>query len=238
MNVEVLGDDVYYGAALPVTKLVKNISGAVSIRRRAAKGIRVGLPALVNDSGYGKTKPSPWANLKIPFATPAVIPSAAVKIPRPGAMNPVAVPDVARYTPLTYGIVRASSAVPSKNDKSVQFRQYLEKMRQRALLGDDVVYGGAWDVLTKGVTDFFKSDTGKVVTQAVTSSIGQRLTPTQKASLANLNEQMGITPMPGQYPPLPFPSQGFDWQKNAPYLIAGGAALVGLLIVVGTSKRR
>jgi hypothetical protein len=113
------------------------------------------------------------------------------------------------------------------------------------VLGSDIVYGAdsagsnIFTDMVSGISSFFKSDTGKVVAQAVASSVGQKLTPTQKAQLANIQEAAGITPMPQNYTtPGYYPSQGFDYQKNLPYLIVGGAVVVGLMMMLATKGAR
>jgi len=110
------------------------------------------------------------------------------------------------------------------------------------VLGDDICYGAdsMWDSLSKSVTGFFTSDTGKVVTAAVTSYVGQKLKPTQKAQLAHNLEAAGITALPQSWKswttlPVPLIPQK---DNIVPYLIIGGAVLVGLVVMLGTRHRR
>lgn len=110
------------------------------------------------------------------------------------------------------------------------------------VLGDDICYGAdsMWGSFGKSVSGFFKSDTGKVVTAAVTSSIGQKLTQTQKAQLANIQEAAGITALPQNWttPAGPTVVQQPPAPSYTNYYIVGGALLIGLVIMLGTRSRR
>ena len=111
-------------------------------------------------------------------------------------------------------------------------------MMRRSGYGDDIMYDGWLEDASKSISGFFQSDTGKVVTQAVATSVGQRLTPTQKAQWANIQEAAGISPYPVNPQTGMQNPNAFDYQKNMPYLIAGGAVLIGLIMILGTRKSR
>jgi hypothetical protein len=111
------------------------------------------------------------------------------------------------------------------------------------LLGDDVVYGAGLDLsgLWSGLTKAFTSDTGKALIGAGLDTLGKRISPTDKASLAAMQSQYGM--YPGVYPggtgqyvnvPIGTPPSGFE--KNLPYILVGGAALLGITFVVMSRK--
>jgi hypothetical protein len=115
--------------------------------------------------------------------------------------------------------------------------------RQAAPLGDDVVYGAGIDLsgLWSGLTKAFTSDTGKALIGAGLDTLGRRISPTDKASVAAMQSQYGM--YPGVYPggtgqyvnvPIGRPPSGIE--KNLPYILVGGAALLGITFVVMSRK--
>ena len=119
------------------------------------------------------------------------------------------------------------------------------------VLGDDICYGsddisyGRDEVYGNWLTDAYKtvsgtvskiagSTVGKAAIQAGTTAAVNSLTPTQKAQVAQLQAMSGVTPqnftntsptivqMPGS--------------SMLPMYIAGGALVLGLVIMLATKK--
>ena len=106
------------------------------------------------------------------------------------------------------------------------------------VLGDDIAYGADsfWDSSVKTVTNFMKSDTGKVAVGTGLAIISEKLTPTQKAQLANAQAAAGIPLVPyNNSQPVEKPDTKKD---NTSYYIVGGAVLIAGLFLLATLKRR
>jgi ascorbate-specific PTS system EIIC-type component UlaA len=106
------------------------------------------------------------------------------------------------------------------------------------VLGDDISYGADsyWGSAVKTVTNFIKSDIGKVVVGTGLAVIGAKLTPTQKAQLANAQVAAGIPLVPyNNSQPVEKPDVKKD---NTSYFIVGGAVLIAGLFLFSTMKRR
>jgi hypothetical protein len=123
------------------------------------------------------------------------------------------------------------------------------------VLGNDVCYGNSpntifrkqrREVMLGGnvFTDFFSSigkavssDTGKAVTAAVLTTTAQRMTPTQKANLAIVQEAAGIPAQVvtgGGSTTINLPGKT-ELSSALPYII-GGVALLGLFAVIAMKK--
>ena len=75
--------------------------------------------------------------------------------------------------------------------------------------------------------------------QVTTAFISSKLTPTQKAKLAKLQQEYGINPLPAyQGSDVQLPQEGFDFQKNLPYIIVGGVLVIGALVMLSTKRVR
>lgn len=72
----------------------------------------------------------------------------------------------------------------------------------------------------------------KDTTQAVIQTIGTRITPTQRAAIQQITTSVPSIPSVQQEP------QADGLKKNLPYIIAGGAVLLGVVVMIGTRKPR
>jgi hypothetical protein len=90
---------------------------------------------------------------------------------------------------------------------------------QQGYMGDDMM-GGWWE-------DYGAPALGIVATIAA-PVIGQRLTPTQKSIVQQ------VTGTSTSIPPSP-PKKTF-MEENGPYVIIGGAVLMGVIILAATRK--
>lgn len=128
------------------------------------------------------------------------------------------------------------------------------------VLGDDVYQdsfyrqnapmGGILDSVVEAfksgsqyVQKIVQTPTGQVIASGLVTAALSRLTPTQKADLAQAQATLGMTPVVysntgGVNPYNVFPPQPDTFQRNMPLIIAGGAVIVGMLFLLGTQKRR
>lgn len=103
---------------------------------------------------------------------------------------------------------------------------------------DEHLGGGFTDALVgigKGIAKVFTSDTGKAVTSAVLTASAGRLTPTDKANLASVQQAAGISPQVvtgGGVSLIKWPSAAGDQLTSAMPLILGGVALLGVMLVM------
>lgn len=119
----------------------------------------------------------------------------------------------------------------------------LTLQRRYARKGYDESLDGGWDFITdavKSTTTALKkvmsTDTGKTIVGASLVAVGQRMTPTDKANLQQIQNAVGLNPMPYQavsQTPVDF---GKPMSDKLPYIIIGGAVLIGALIMFGTRK--
>ena len=106
------------------------------------------------------------------------------------------------------------------------------------MFGDDVVYGGenVFTRFAKGVRDTIQTPGGTAAIVAATSL----MSPTQKATLAELQAAMGITPQVVSgvsQTSVITPAPWLDTVKSAaPYVLLGGAALFAVVML--TKKKR
>ena len=111
------------------------------------------------------------------------------------------------------------------------------------VLGDDITYGADMSWLSSawnGFTNFVTSDTGKQVTGALLNVAAERLSPTQKAQVSQMQSAAGMQPIIYNYgtpQPVVLPQPG-GIKPAIPYIIIGGAVLVGAAIMLGTRKPR
>ena len=106
------------------------------------------------------------------------------------------------------------------------------------VLGDDIAYGAEsfWDSSVKTVTNFMKSDTGKVAVGTGLAIISEKLTPTQKAQLANAQVAAGIPLVPYNNS-QPVGKDSSTPKDNTSYFIVGGAVLLAAMFMFATMKR-
>ena len=102
-------------------------------------------------------------------------------------------------------------------------------------------FGGVLTKVGKTVQATAKTPVGKFITAAFVDSASVNLTPTQKAALAQAQIAAGMVPqviVPTSGTQIAVPTDfKTTMQKNMPLIIIGGAALVGLLIVMATMKK-
>lgn len=142
-----------------------------------------------------------------------------------------------------------------------QLRKILPRKVTKFRFGDDIdrVYGGCvgyvntdmemmgglddiFKSVVGAVKTFIKSDTGKVVATAVVGTAIAAMTPTQKAQLAQAQTAAGMTPqaisaVSGSPVAIPTGKPSF-FTANAPWLIIGGVAVVGGIMMFATMKKR
>jgi hypothetical protein len=108
--------------------------------------------------------------------------------------------------------------------------------RRAGLFGDDVIYGSGLDSLGLFVKNLVTGDVGKSAGAAALNTIAGKLSPTQKAQVAQIQDSLGIQALPvsNATPNLS------EAQKPSytPYLIGGGVALVAGYFMLKTMKRR
>jgi len=108
----------------------------------------------------------------------------------------------------------------------------LRKQQRDVFLG-----GGLTDFLsdvTKGISKAFTSDTGKALTSAVLETTAKRITPTQKAQIASMQEAAGINPQAltsGGSTFINWPTGKTDMTTMIPLAI-GGVALLALMAMM------
>ena len=106
------------------------------------------------------------------------------------------------------------------------------------VLGDDIAYGAEsfWGSAIKTITNVAKSDTAKTIAGTAFNVIGEKLTPTQKAQLANAQVAAGIPLVPYNNS-QPVGKDSSTPKDNTSYFIVGGAVLLAAMFMFATMKR-
>jgi len=174
--------------------------------------------------------------------------------------------DVEKTEPL-----KAKAAFPAMRDARItmksslfsagkQLRKILPRKVSKFRFGDDIdrVYGGCADddtvemmggwfsdvagTLVNAVKTVIKSPTGKALGTAIVGAAVAKMTPTQKAQLAQAQTAAGMTPqalsdVSGSQVAIPTGKPSF-FAQNAPWLIIGGVTIVGGIVLFATMKKR
>jgi hypothetical protein len=120
----------------------------------------------------------------------------------------------------------------------------MKRQRLNPNFGDDIMYGGNFldTLLTfgKGAVAAISSPTGKAMVSAGLTATATRLTPTQKAVLADAQQVAGMQPQVisggGQTViNLPTTQRQFSINDNLP-MIVGGVAVLGLVVFLLARK--
>jgi len=270
MNVQVLGDDVVYGFdwMKMVPKAFKRSSVGHAAPRTVGARTSSGGWAQGMISAAKATQPTPPRRVAQP--TPLVSPTQKAAQPTQLDFADAMLQTVEDYkrtsgkNPLQYtekewawlrGIAQgkldrqqhSSASVPQTvigddidaTYDSGTLHQWSALAKARSgMFGDDVVYGGenVFTKFVKGVRDTIQTPGGTAAIVAATSL----MSPTQKATLAELQAAMGITPQVVSgvsQTSVITPAPWLDTVKSAaPYVLLGGAALFAVVML--TKKKR